>query len=276
MFARRSLLALNRTALATNLGRTSVRAYTTTRGTSYSGYESHNEIEVGDLVTYVEAGNKTEGIVQKIFEESSKTNKNPAHMAEIQNYYSRKLSYSDLGNLKSVARHKEAKDAKETNQAKPTTTKTTTAATPAAAKTATTTAAKTATTKIENKATPESTKATANSPQQPLESKAKINEQLKAEDSPLNADFAPGDIVRYRVASNFTAGVVLDVVYKIEHDEHGNFHGASKENPMAKLENLWTKKITYHHLNVLEHVKRARDVTPGRFAESEYEVYDKK
>lgn len=306
MFLRRSVASFNRVALASTLPRVSTRAITNASKSNFSGFESHAEIEVGDLVTYTEAGNKTEGIVQKIFEESSKTaQKNPPHLAEVQNYYTRKVSYSDLSNLKSVARNsaaakefekmnstaakpttndatskqqatpsnaKSTSTSNSTSSAKPTTHDTTSksAGTTSTAKTAASTATSNA------KHTTDTKTATSASNNKANSKSDSIEKQLSHEDSPLNADFAPGDIVRYRVAQNFTAGVVQELVYGITHDEAGNFHGASHENPMARLENLWTKKITYHHLNVLEHVKRAKDVTPGRFAESEFEVYGNK
>jgi hypothetical protein len=235
------------------MGRTSIRMYSLGYEMSKQYFESHTDVEIGDLVTYTDAtGGKSAGYIQKIFEQTgSKGHKD--HLAEIQNYHTKKIAYSDLKNVQSVARKHD-------------TPLPTTKATP---KTATQQRTASST------ASAEATSATKTADHHLKESAQKVQEQVNAKSSPLKVDFAPGDIVRYRVGQNFTAGVVLEIVYSIIHDESGNFHGATKENPMAKLENLWTKHITYHHLNVLEHVKSARDVTPGRFAEHEYAVYDK-
>jgi hypothetical protein len=106
----------------------------------------------------------------------------------------------------------------------------------------------------------------------------KLDKELNAETSPLHINYTPGDIVRFRQGRNYTAGVVLDIVFKPVHDESANFHNASKENPMARIENLWTKKITYHHLNVLEPVKGKREMEQehGRYAADEFGVYKNK
>jgi len=272
----RSAYALSKTPLASNVGRIgSVRMYSLGKDQSSQYFGHHPEAEIGDLVTYTDAnGGKSAGYLQKIFDEKGAQAKKE-QLAEIQNYHTKKVAYTDLKNVQSVARKHDLPHTATTAKATTTTAQQKTAPQPPKATHTTTPPPHTNATK------PAAAASTAHTKQDPAqqhlkESAQKLDHQLNSESSPLNADFAPGDIVRYRVGANFTAGVVLEVVYSITHDEHGNFHGATKENPMAKLENLWTKHVTYHHLNVLEHVKRARDVTPGRLAEQEYAVYDKK
>jgi len=296
-------------------------------------YESHPETMVGDLVTYTEDTGRTAGIVRKIIEQEGATKrklKKSPILAEIENYYTKKVVNKDLSSIQSVARkainrkgttpslaRKPPASATSTfSTTKPTvappssattkptvvppsfsaTTKPTVAPPSLSAKTKPTAAPSLSTakptvvppsvatsklapkSKIPLKGTPTpviTTSQTTTSPQVTtrLEEQAqKLDEQVNMETSPLNIDFTPGDVVRYRVGQNFTAGVVLDVMYG---PKRGDFSGATKESPMAKLENLWTKKTSYHHLNLLEHIKRSKDVTPGRFAETEYEVYRK-
>jgi hypothetical protein len=55
-----------------------------------------------------------------------------------------------------------------------------------------------------------------------------------------------------------TASMILDIYFSTVHDEYGNFHGATKENPMAKIENMCTKKIVCHHLTAIEVVQHAK------------------
>eukprot|EP00026_Physarum_polycephalum_P006691 Phypoly_transcript_06742.p1 GENE.Phypoly_transcript_06742~~Phypoly_transcript_06742.p1 ORF type:complete len:297 (-),score=57.84 Phypoly_transcript_06742:759-1649(-) len=287
VFLRRSAYALSKTPIAASLGRAgSVRMYSLGQQ-SHQTFGHHSEVELGDLVTYTDAsGGKSAGYIQKIFEESGAQG-NKGQLAEIQNYHTKKVAYTDLKNVQSVARkHDSPQSASTTSQSatKATTNQQATAqqARPTPQQPATQQARPTTQqaqqTHQGSKGTMTSNDASsakANIAQtHAKESAQKLEQQLNSETSPLNTDFAPGDIVRFRVGQNYTAGVVLELIYNTVHDEHGNFHGATKENPMAKLENLWTKKIHYHHLNVLEHVKRARDVTPGRFAEQEFAVYE--
>jgi len=281
LFLRRSAYALSKTSLASSLGRAgSVRMYSVGKQQSQT-FGHHAEVELGDLVTYTDAtGGKSAGYIQKIFEESG-VQGNKGKLAEIQNYHSKKVAYTDLKNVQSVARNHDSPQSQSTSK--------TTTPTPNAPQGSKAATGHQSTPQQGSKATPghqpasgagtqtsnDASSAKANIAQtHTKESAQKIDELINSDASPLNVDFAPGDIVRFRVGQNYTAGVVLEIVYNPTHDEHGNFHGASKENPMAKLENLWTKKIHFHHLNVLEHVKRARDVTPGRFAEQEYAVYE--
>jgi general stress protein YciG len=69
-------------------------------------------------------------------------------------------------------------------------------------------------------------------------------------------DLLPGDMVRYQVGGNMTEGIVQSVNSSPFTDEHGRTHRATKENPMAKLENYWTKNVVYHHLSALEWLAR--------------------
>jgi len=89
---------------------------------------------------------------------------------------------------------------------------------------------------------------------QTQQSSKKVEPEQIHQDSPLQIDFAPGDIVRFHYGPNVTAGQIEAIYISPQHDEFGNFHKASKENPMARIINLWTKKPVYHHLNVLEFV----------------------
>jgi len=218
------------------------------------------EIERGDLVSYSAGAHKTEGLVldmfDKPFTDEFKTNHNasPASpIVKIQNYFTRQYSYHRLDNLLWLARKMEFESTAGQEKMK------------APLGTAAATAA----------GVSPAESAEYKKQQRLAQSANKVESEINAEMSPLHADFARGDIVRYRHGRNFTAGVVLDIVFQPVHDDAGNFHGASKENPMAKLENMWTKKVSYHHLSVLEHVKRARDAERehGRFAEAEFGVY---
>lgn len=219
------------------------------------------ETERGDLVGYSVGAHKTEGLVLDIFDkpftDEFKTHHNASTshpIVKIQNYFTKQFSYHRLDTLQWIARKQEFESTAGQPKAAPS------QAQAAQAKPAQVDEAQSAEYKQQ---------------QRLARSAEKVDHEVNAEMSPIHADFAPGDIVRYRHGRNFTAGVVLDIVFKPVHDEAGNFHGASKENPMARLENLWTKKITYHHLSVLEHVKRARDAEKehGRFADAEFGVY---
>jgi len=225
-----------------------------TAGTAHGGIDKMDIIE-GDFVGYGFGSSKAEGIVLDLFDKPFTDENNNHHSAstaspivKIENYYTRRFSYHPLNSLQWIARRTEFESDHGKTQ---------------------TTAAPT-TQGNQNQAQSADFKKS----QQLARSAEKIDQQLNAPTSPLKIDFAPGDIVRWRVGRNFTAGAILDIDFGKTHDEHGNFHGATREDPMARIEDIFTKKIHYHHLSVLEPVRRASDIEKehGRYAEAEFGI----
>jgi len=224
----------------------------------------------GDLVGYAVGPNRTEGLIIDVFDKSFIDEFNHHHrasttdpIAKIENYFTKQFSYHHLSNLQWYARRMELESPAGQEPASQ----------PASSESPPQQASTQQTAPAPPGRTPEAIH--FKEAQQLARSAEKVEHEVNAKLGPLNLDIAAGDIVRYRHGRNYTAGVALDIAFEPLHDEHGNFHHASKENPMAKVENLWTKKITYHHLSVLERVKRANDVESqhGRFADAEYGVY---
>jgi len=77
-----------------------------------------------------------------------------------------------------------------------------------------------------------------------------------------------GDLVRYKAGANMTEGIVLSVSTEPFTDNTGAKHRATLENPIAKLENQYTKHVTYHHIGALEFIARKHDY-PGYIQDQE-------
>jgi len=209
------------------------------------------EYRAGDLVRYQVGANITLGTVLALFSKPAVDDAGRTHaatpenpMAQIENYYTKNIVYHHLPALHWLARQEDAPAGLRDDAS----------TTPAAAEKAQT--------HSPIKEVPESTLA---------EKKGDTSTMIDAEWSPLTIDFEPGDIVRYHVGRNITAGLVQEIYFSPLH-VHGYYQHATRENPMARIENLWTKHVVYHHLNVLELVKKAEEVEPGRYAESHFQL----
>jgi hypothetical protein len=249
------------------------------------------EFKKGDLVRFNQGPNMTLGIVQAVHTSPVKDELGRVHnasvedpMAEIQNHYTKHIVFKHLPVLHWLATAEDIPPAFKEG-ALPTTqeksaTHSTIRETPESTLTERAQAARqahqptAAETRAAQAPAPSTTQSHLHSTAAQTYTQAKKGDtstQVSAPTSPINIDFAPGDIVRYQVAKNVTAGVIQDIYFTQQHDEHGGFHNASRENPMARIENLWTKSITYRHLDVLELVQEVNDVVPGRYAASKYD-----
>jgi len=187
------------------------------------------KVKRGDLVRYHVGANMTEGNVLTVATEPFTDNTGANHkaslenpIAKIENQYTKHVSYHHLSALEFLARKDDypgyIKDQEE--------------------------APKEATSKSGKKAKGKYLK-------------EKLAPQIEVKVNPENFKFEKGDIVRYKAGQNYTAGVIMDVFWHDLHDENGRFHSATSDAPMAKIENLWSKHANYHHLNVLELVRKA-------------------